>query len=194
MAWIGGTGDSALVLWADLRASSIRARRSIPPRTWQCRPHAATSGDGWNASSPRASCVSKKSPGDGWLDKKSSVCHGRGQCPRLPTLPLWGHFLLCSRLLTEVQIFCRICGLLGFHSTVSLERLLFRARPPTLCPHPPQVLAGAERVLSWWKERCVQRSPYILHRPDEIYYDSFQFLFIFIKNFFGHVACGILIL
>ena len=40
----------------------------------------------------------------------------------------------------------------------------------------------------------MQRSPYILHRPDEIYYDSFQFLFIFIKKFFGHEACVILIL
>ena len=161
MAWIGGTGDSALVLWADLRASSIRARPSIPPRTWQCRPHAATSGDGWNASSPRASCVSKKSPGDGWMDKKSSVCHGRGQCPQLPTLPLWGHFSLCSRLLREVQIFCRICGLLGFHVYCFLGEAAILSLAPCSLPASPTSPGRCRACFELVEgEVCVEESVY----------------------------------
>lgn len=118
----------------------------------------------------------------GWI--KSPLCAmvggGRGQCPRRPTLPLWGHFSLCSRLLREVQIFCRICGLVGFHvycflGETDIQSLALYS--PSASPTSPGRCRACFELVEGVRIFCIDRMKYIMN---EIYYDSFQFLFIFI--------------
>lgn len=152
---------------------------SILSRSWHPHPLSATSGDSWNASSPQASFVSEKHPGNGWLDEKFSVCCRLGQCLPQPTLSLWGYLSICSMLPREGQTFCKMYGLVGLHTDCfSWKGCYSESEPPPRQPRtasrPCQAQAGAQRASRSWNERCLWsvHSLSVLHRLDKIFFGS----------------------
>lgn len=125
--------------------SSMRGGCSWPlilPRRWHCHPLPSSSGDGWNTSSPQASFVSSKLPGNGWLDTESSVSCRLGRCLSRPTRSLWGCFFIFSVLLKEGQILCKMYGWVGLHTDCFSWRGCYSESDPH---SPPSSLPSASR-------------------------------------------------